>query len=107
MVFFTASASALFTAMVLASMSDAFEADERENRARYHQWKRLSEQDKKAHPFQYRNDNEKTVNLYSMIVNFRRLVERPINRGRKPGLSWMRTLKTVRQMTGGAEIPEH
>lgn len=80
MVFFTASASALFTAMVLASMSDAFEADERENRARYHQWKRLSEQDKKAHPFQYRNDNEKTVNLYSMIVNFRRLVERPINR---------------------------
>lgn len=80
MVFFTASASALFAAMVLASMSDAFEADERENRARYHQWKRLSEQDRKAHPFQYRNDNVKTVNLYSMIVNFRKLVERPINR---------------------------
>lgn len=80
MIFFTASASALFTAMVLASMADAFEADERENRARYYQWKRLSEQDRKAHPFQYRNDNEKTVNLYSMIVNFRKLVERPINR---------------------------
>lgn len=80
MIFFTASASALFTAMILAGVADAFEADERENRTRYNQWKKLSEQDRIAHPFQYRNDNEKTINIYSMIVNFRRLVERRINK---------------------------
>ena len=80
MVFFTSSASALFTAMVLASMEDAFEADRQENQKRYMQWKRLSEEEKKAHPFQYRNDNEKTINIYSMLINFGQLVSRPVNK---------------------------
>lgn len=80
MVFFTASASALFSAMCLAAMQDAFEADERENNTRYERWKNLDEESRKAHPFRYRNDNEKTVNLYSMIVNFGQLVSRPVNK---------------------------
>lgn len=80
MVFFTSSASALFAAMVLAAIEDAFEADRQENQKRYIQWKRLSEDEKKAHPFQYRNDNEKTINIYSMIVNFGQLVSRPVNK---------------------------
>ena len=80
MVFFTASASALFSAMCLAAMQDAFEADERENNTRYERWKKLDEESRKAHPFRYRNDNEKTVNLYSMIVNFGQLVSRPVNK---------------------------
>ena len=80
MVFFTSSAAALFTAMCLASIADAFEADRRENQLRYESWSRLKEDEKKAHPFQYRNDNEKTINLYSMIVTFGQLVSRPINK---------------------------
>lgn len=80
MVFFTASASVLFSAMCLAAMQDAFEADERENNTRYERWKKLDEESRKAHPFRYRNDNEKTVNLYSMIVNFGQLVSRPVNK---------------------------
>lgn len=80
MVFFTASASALFSAMCLAAMQDAFEADERENNTRYERWKKLDEESRKAHPFRYRNDNGKTVNLYSMIVNFGQLVSRPVNK---------------------------
>lgn len=80
MVFFTASASALFSAMCLAAMQDAFEADEWENNTRYERWKKLDEESRKAHPFRYRNDNEKTVNLYSMIVNFGQLVSRPVNK---------------------------
>ena len=80
MVFFTASASALFSAMCLAAVQDAFAADERENNTRYERWKKLDEESRKAHPFRYRNDNEKTVNLYSMIVNFGQLVSRPDNK---------------------------
>ena len=80
MIFFTSSAAELFTSMVLASIEDAFEADERENQRRYEKWMDLSEETKRAHPFQYRSDNEKTINLYSIIVNFRRLVERPITK---------------------------
>lgn len=80
MVFFTSSAAALFSAMCLAAIADAFEADRRENQTRYESWSRLNEDEKKAHPFQYRNDNEKTINLYSMIVTFGQLVSRPINK---------------------------
>ena len=80
MMFFTSSAAALFTAMVLASVQDAFQADELENENRYRKWKLLSKEEKESHPFQYRQDNVRTVNLYSMIVNFGQLVSRPINR---------------------------
>lgn len=80
MIFFTSSAAALFTAMVLASVQDAFRADEQENEQRYRKWKQLSGEEKAAHPFQYRQDNVKTVHLYSMIVNFGQLVSRPVNR---------------------------
>ena len=80
MMFFTSSASDLFCAMALASMQDAFAADEEENRIRYNQWRRLDEEERKKHPFHYRNDNEKTIHVYSMIVNFQQLVLRPINR---------------------------
>lgn len=66
--------------MALASMQDAFAADEEENRIRYNQWRRLDEEERKKHPFHYRNDNEKTIHVYSMIVNFQQLVLRPINR---------------------------
>lgn len=80
MIFFTSSASALFTAMVLAAVQDAFRADELENENRYRKWKQLGKEEKEAHPFRYRQDNAKTVNLYSMIVNFGQLVSRPIKR---------------------------
>lgn len=80
MIFFTSSASALFTAMVLAAMEDAFEADRLENEKRYREWKKLTEEEKKGHPFRYRNDNEKTINIYSMVVNFGQLVSRPVTR---------------------------
>lgn len=80
MMFFTSSAAALFTAMVLASVQDAFRADELENEKRYRKWKQLGKEEKEMHPFQYRQDNVRTVNLYSMIVNFGQLVSRPINR---------------------------
>ena len=80
MVFFTSSAASLFTAMVLASIQDAIKADELENENRYKKWKKLTKKEKEEHPFQYRNDNIKTVHLYSMIVNFGQLVSRPITR---------------------------
>lgn len=80
MIFFTSSASALFTAMVLAAVQDAFRADELENENRYRKWKQLGKEEKEAHPFRYRQDHAKTVNLYSMIVNFGQLVSRPIKR---------------------------
>lgn len=80
MIFFTSSASALFTAMVLAAMEDAFEADRQENEKRYKEWRRLPEEQKKAHPFRYRNDNEKTIHIYSIIVNFSQLVSRPVSK---------------------------
>jgi type IV secretion system protein VirD4 len=80
MIFFTSSASALFTAMVLAAVQDAFQADEKENENRYHRWNKLGKEEKEAHPFQYRQDNVKTVNIYSMIVTFGQLVTRPVNK---------------------------
>lgn len=80
MIFFTSSASALFTAMVLAAMEDAFEEDRLENEKRYREWKKLTEEEQKGHPFRYRNDNEKTINIYSMVVNFGQLVSRPVTR---------------------------
>ena len=80
MIFFTSSASALFTAMVLAAVQDAFRADELENENHLQKWKQLGKEEKEAHPFRYRQDHAKTVNLYSMIVNFGQLVSRPIKR---------------------------
>ncbi|MFR8184085.1 MAG: hypothetical protein ACLU9P_14960 [[Ruminococcus] torques] len=50
MMFFTSSASDLFCAMALASMQDAFAADEEENRIRYNQWRRLDEEERKKAP---------------------------------------------------------
>ena len=52
----------------------------RENAVRLNEWKRLDPEEKQAHPFRYRNDNEKTINLYSMIVNFQELVSEPITK---------------------------
>lgn len=80
MVYFTNSAADLFVAMVLAGIGDAIMADELENQKRYEQWCELSKEIKKEHPFQYRYDNEKTINLYSMIVNFGQMVTRPITK---------------------------
>lgn len=80
MVYFTNASASLFSAMVLASMEDALKADEYTNQRRYEEWRRLSESERKQHPFQYRNDNEKTINLYSMIVNFGELVTKPITK---------------------------
>lgn len=77
--YFVSAASDLCTAMIWASIEDAFRADQEENQRRYDQWKELSAEEKEAHPFQYRHENEKTVNFYSMIVNFGNLVTMPIN----------------------------
>lgn len=78
--YFVSAAAALFTAMVLASMEDAIQADEEENQTRYEKWRRLPEESKKKHPFRYRNENEKTINLYSMLINFGQLVTIPVDR---------------------------
>lgn len=80
MMYFVSAASSLFAAMVLASIEDAIAQDEYENEERYSQWIRLPEDVRKAHPYQYRNDNEKTINLYSMLVNFGQLVVKPITK---------------------------
>lgn len=80
MVFFTNAAAALCTAMILASVEDAIQADEEENAVRFEAWKEMGEGEKKAHPFRYRTDNEKCVNFYSMLVNFGELVTKPINK---------------------------
>lgn len=77
--FFTSAASDLCTAMILASIDDAFRADKEENQARYEQWKQMEPEEKEAHPFKYRNDNEKTINFYSMIINFGNMATMPIN----------------------------
>lgn len=37
--------------MALASMQDAFAADEEENRIRYNQWRRLDEEERKSTHF--------------------------------------------------------
>lgn len=78
MVYFTNAATSLFTAMILASIEDAIAEDEYENEERYQKWSHLGEGERRKHPFQYRHDNEKTINLYSMIVNFGELVTKPI-----------------------------
>lgn len=80
MVYFTNAATSLFTAMIFASIEDAIVADEYENEERYQKWSRLEEEERKKHPFQYRHDNEKTINVYSMIVNFGELVTKPITK---------------------------
>lgn len=80
MTYFTNAASDLFAAMSLATIEDALRADEEENAVRLNEWKRLDPKEKRAHPFRYRNDNEKTINLYSMIVNFQELVSVPITK---------------------------
>ena len=80
MTYFTNAASDLFAAMSLATIEDALRADEEENAVRLNEWKRLDPEEKQAHPFRYRNDNEKTINLYSMIVNFQELVSVPITK---------------------------
>lgn len=80
MTYFTNAASDLFAAMSLATIEDALRADEEENAVRLNEWKRLDPEEKRAHPFRYRNDNEKTINLYSMIVNFQELVSVPITK---------------------------
>lgn len=66
--------------MILASIIDAFRADEEENQKRYEIWSYLTEEAKKEHPFHYRNDNEKTINFYSILINFGKLVEKPVNK---------------------------
>lgn len=80
MMYFVSAAAALYTAMVLAGMQDAIAADEQENQERYEKWMLLGEEEKKKHPFRYRHDNEKTINLYSMIINFGQLVTKPVNK---------------------------
>lgn len=80
MIFFASSAATLFAAMVLAAVQDAFEADKKENEKRYGSWKKMNEEEKRNHPFKYREDNVKTVHVYGMLVNFGELVSRPITR---------------------------
>lgn len=80
MVYFVSAAAALCSAMILASIIDAFRADEEENQKRYEIWSYLTEEAKKEHPFHYRNDNEKTINFYSILINFGKLVEKPVNK---------------------------
>lgn len=80
MQFFTESASALFSAMVLASIEDALKQDEIENERRYEDWLKKPEEVRKKQPFRYLYENEKTVNMYSMILNFGEMVRRPINK---------------------------
>ena len=80
MVYFVSAAAALCSAMILASIIDAFRADEEENQKRYEIWSYLTEEAKKEHPFHYRNDNEKTINFYSILINFGKLVEKPVDK---------------------------
>ncbi|MEF9839443.1 MAG: type IV secretory system conjugative DNA transfer family protein [Lachnospiraceae bacterium] len=77
--YFTSAASDLCAAMILASIQDAFRADEEENQKRYREWKKMDIEDRVAHPFEYLRHNEKTINFYSMIINFGNLVTMPIN----------------------------
>ncbi len=80
MVYFTNTAAALFSAMVLGGMQDAVYADEIQNQKRQKEWMKYPPEYREQHPFHYRHDNEKTVNLYSLILNFDKLVTTPINR---------------------------
>ena len=80
MVYFVSAAAALCSAMILASIIDAFRAEEEENQKRYEIWSYLTEEAKKKHPFHYRNDNEKTINFYSILINFGKLVEKPVDK---------------------------
>lgn len=80
MVYFVSAAAALCSAMILASIIDAFRAEEEENQKRYEVWSYLNEEAKKKHPFHYRNDNEKTINFYSILINFGKLVEKPVDK---------------------------
>jgi len=80
MKYFTNSACALFRAMILASVDDAIRADEEDNQIMYEQWQRLSTEDQEKNPFIYTNKNEKTINVYSMIIGFGQMVRQPINK---------------------------
>lgn len=80
MKYFTSAASDLCTAMILSSVEDAFRADKEENQERYTVWKQLSIEEREAHPFQYRADNEKAITFYSMIINFGELVTMPVDK---------------------------
>lgn len=80
MQYFTNASAALFSAMVLASIMDAVQADQFANQKRYEEWIKNPEEERKKHPFIYRQDNEKTINLYSMVVNFGELVLQPITK---------------------------
>lgn len=80
MKYFSNCAKALFSAMVLAAISDAFKADQIENNERLRKWKRLPEHERKKHPFEYTEENVKTINIYSLIINFGQLVTKPITK---------------------------
>lgn len=78
--YFTTAAADLCTAMIIACVEDALLADKQENEQRLNKWKCLESEDREKHPFQYRKDNEKTINFYSMIINFGNLVTVPTNK---------------------------
>lgn len=80
MVYFVSAATALFAAMILASMEDAILADQIENAERYRKWCNLPQEEQNAHPFRNRDDNEKTINLYSMVINFGQMVTTPVDK---------------------------
>ena len=80
MVYFVSAAAALFAAMILASMEDAILADQIENAERYRKWCNLPQEEQNAHPFRNRDDNEKTINLYSMVINFGQMVTTPVDK---------------------------
>lgn len=89
MKYFVEQGAAAFTAMAYAMMEDAFAADKMENDKRFQRWSRLSKEEQEAHPFRYRRDNEKTINLYSLFVTFQKLVSQPITKdGSKTMLDW-------------------
>ena len=80
MVYFVSAAAALFAAMILASMEDAIFSDQIENAERYRKWCNLPQEEQNAHPFRNRDDNEKTINLYSMVINFGQMVTTPVDK---------------------------
>ena len=51
-----------------------------ENAERYRKWCNLPQEEQNAHPFRNRDDNEKTINLYSMVINFGQMVTTPVDK---------------------------
>ena len=78
--FFTPAGASLFSAMVLATVSDAIQADEEENQVRYNRWRKLSFEQRENHPFIPSNENEKTININSMLITFGTLVATSISK---------------------------